>query len=273
MKVLVTGHLGRIGRVVEEVLRDDGYDVRGYDVQAGEDILDFESLVGAAKGCRFVVHLAALLRSDSDAVMLGGNVTGTWNVLKAAEAASVERVVSFSSVNAIGIFLGERSPDYFPIDAAHRCYPSRPYGMSKFLVENMCEVFTRRTRIPTVCIRPPAVWNDARIEAIRAERKKDPSREWTPYWEYGCFVHVHDLARAVSSALRCENPGHIRLVVCADDISSERLTALELSAQLEPNVPWRDKGLHERDRYRTLVDNSPAKETLDWQPVYRWRAV
>ena len=119
MKVLVTGHRGRIGHVVEEVLVDAGHDVRGYDIQDGDDILDFDALADAAKGCRFVVHLAALLRSDSDAVMLGGNVTGTWNVLKAAEAAKVQRVVSFSSVNAIGIFLGERSPDYFPIDAAH----------------------------------------------------------------------------------------------------------------------------------------------------------
>lgn len=272
MKVLVTGHRGRIGHVVEEVLVDAGHDVRGYDIQDGDDILDFDALADAAKGCRFVVHLAALLRSDSDAVMLGGNVTGTWNVLKAAEAAKVQRVVSFSSVNAIGIFLGERSPDYFPIDAAHPCYPSRPYGMSKFIGESMCEVFTRRTGISTICIRPPAVWSAERIDAIRTERKRDESREWTPYWEYGCFVHVHDLARAVACALQCDDPGHVRLVVCADDISSERLTALELGARLEPDVPWRDRAPHEREPYRTMVDNSSAKEILDWQPSYRWRA-
>ncbi|MEE8041643.1 MAG: NAD(P)-dependent oxidoreductase, partial [Pseudomonadales bacterium] len=128
MKVLVTGHRGRIGHVVEEVLVDAGHDVRGYDIEDGDDILDLDGLLAAAKDCGSVVHLAAILRSDSDAVMLGGNVTGTWNVLKAAEAVQAHRVVSFSSVNAIGIFLGERSPDYFPIDSAHPCYPSRAYG-------------------------------------------------------------------------------------------------------------------------------------------------
>jgi UDP-glucose 4-epimerase len=271
VKVLLTGHRGRIGHVVDEVLREAGYDVRGYDIQDGDDILDFDALLDAAQGSRFVVHLAAILRTPSDALMLGGNVTGTWNVLKAAAAVQADRVVSFSSVNAMGIFMGERSPDYFPIDAAHPCYPSRPYGMSKFVGEGMCEVFTRRTGIATICIRPPAVWDDERIAAIRAERKQDESREWTPYWEYGCFVYVRDLARAVACALECDDPGHVRIVVCADDIASERMTALELAAKLEPKVPWRARSLHEREPFRTMVDNSPAKEALGWQPSCRWR--
>ncbi len=44
------------------------------------------------------------------------SVMGSWHVLQAAEAEQMTRVVYFSSVNALGIFMGLKTPDYLPID-------------------------------------------------------------------------------------------------------------------------------------------------------------
>ena len=96
--------------------------------------------------------------------------------------------------------------------------------MFQILGEETCRLFTQRTGIATVCIRPPAVWDDDDIEKLRRARAADPQFEWTPYWEYGCYIHVEDLARATIAALTCDDPGHVSLLVIADDISTAELT-------------------------------------------------
>ena len=61
-----------------------------------------------------------------DQVFASGTV-GTWNVLDAAEKEGGNRVVSYSSVNAMGTFMGEYEPYYLPFTAEHACRPCRPY--------------------------------------------------------------------------------------------------------------------------------------------------
>jgi nucleoside-diphosphate-sugar epimerase len=67
------------------------------------DLTSAGSLRSAARDCRFVVHCAALV-SDWATVeeMRQINVGGTRNVLEAAVAASVERVVHFSTTDVYG---------------------------------------------------------------------------------------------------------------------------------------------------------------------------
>ncbi|MDZ8240137.1 MAG: NAD-dependent epimerase/dehydratase family protein [Nostoc sp. ChiQUE01a] len=67
------------------------------------------------------------------------------DISSAAAQAKVKRVVFFSSVDALGIFKGERKPDYLPLDDNHPCYPTTPYAVSKRLGEEMCRYFTNST--------------------------------------------------------------------------------------------------------------------------------
>jgi nucleoside-diphosphate-sugar epimerase len=225
------------------------------------------------EGCDWVAHLAmAMGKKNAPDVSYASGTVGTFNVLQAAEAHGVTRIVSYSSVNAMGLFMGEDTPDFLPLDETHVCRPGRPYGTSKYLGEQTCRLFTRRTGIPTVCIRPPAVWTDKAIESIKEEREKDAEFEWTPYWEYGCYIHVEDLARATLCALTCPDPGHIPLLVVADDVSSAHLTSRELVQKLLPDIEWRGGDQYEADPYKGLVDNSRAKEVLGWAPEFHWRS-
>ena len=190
----------------------------------------------------------------------------------AAEAHGVPRVVVYSSVNAMGYFMGEATPDYLPFDEDHPCRPGRPYGIAKYLGEQTCRLFTGRTGVSTVSIRPPAVWSEEDIARIRAERARDADFEWGTHWEYGCYIHVDDLARATLCALTCPDPGHVALLVVADDISSATdLTSRELARKVLPEVAWRGGPEYDAEPYKGLVDNGRAKEILGWAPQYRWR--
>jgi nucleoside-diphosphate-sugar epimerase len=254
---------------VAERLRAEGDDVVGFDYVDGHDILDASALTAAAASCDTVVHAAAGLgvRQPGDRVITQ-NVTGNWNVLTAAAQAGMRRVVTFSSVNALGIFSGNGVPDYLPIDDDHSPRPTTSYGMGKRLLEELCRCFTLSTGIATICFRPPAVLVPARWAQYAAARAADPAAEWTPFWEYGAFIDVRDVAGAVFAALRCPDPGHLTALICADDITSP-IPGRELAARLMPQVPWR--GAEQTDPWETLVRSDRAREVLGWTPQYRWR--
>ncbi|MCG6137519.1 MAG: NAD(P)-dependent oxidoreductase [Nostoc sp. LLA-1] len=273
MKILVTGNEGMIGSVVEKVLRADGYEVIGFDIASGHDILNPHQICSAIVGCDAVVHLAALLGNSSDTPdeIMAVNLLGTWHILRAAAEAKLKRVVFFSSVDVLGIFKGERKPDYLPLDDNHPCYPTTPYAVSKRLGEEMCRYFTDSTGIPTICLRPPGVFDEETYDFIISNRQANPDFEWNPFWEYGAFLDVQDAAQAARCALHCPNPGHVTLLLCADDISSAHRTSLELAQSLLPEVDWRGGHEYEHKPYKALINTQLAKKVLQWVPRHTWR--
>lgn len=271
MRVLVTGHRGRIGTWLVERLRATGHEVRGFDRADGQDVCDLESVTRAAAGCTAIVHLGALAHDTAGRPeeIMAVNVLGTWHVLLAAQAAGVGRVVHFSSAQVFGTAEGERLPDFFPIDHAHPRRAARPYGLSKRLAEDLCRAFTERTAIATICLRPVAVWTPADYAVIDSRRADDPTTEWLPFWEFGAFVDVRDVVAAVESALTAEWSGHHRATLCAADISGSA-PSLALAARLAPGVPIRDRARYEADPSRALFDCATAERVLGWQPRHRW---
>ena len=270
-RVLVTGHRGHIGVPVAAFLRRRGYHVAGFDRADGADVLDLAAVRRAAAGCAAVVHLAALAHDSagSPEQIMAVNVLGTWHVLLAAEAAGVSRVICFSSAQVFGTAEGERLPDYFPVDDAHPRRAIRPYGLSKCLAEDLCDGFTRRTGIATVALRPVAVWDEAAYSRVRDRWHAQPCAEWEPFWEYGAFVDVHDVAAAVGQALMVPLRGHHRVLLCAADIAGTA-PSLELAARLAPGVPITDPDRYQADPWAALVDWSAAATTLGWRAARRW---
>lgn len=71
------------------------------------DLLDYESISNAIKGCVGVFHVASPVRSTSvpnpEVQVMERAVKGTLNVLKASAEAKVKRVVFVSSVTAVGL--------------------------------------------------------------------------------------------------------------------------------------------------------------------------
>jgi nucleoside-diphosphate-sugar epimerase len=271
MRILVTGHCGNVGGPVARHLAELGYDVAGFDRVDGDDVLDLDRLTRAAAGCAAVVHLGALAHDTAGRPeqIMAVNVLGTWHTLLAAEAAGSGRIIHFSSAQVFGIAEGERLPDYFPIDDAHPRRAMRPYGLSKCLAEDLCAGFTARTGIASVSLRPAWVWHPGRYQLIEAQWHAKPSSEWKPFWEYGGFVDVRDVARAVELTLQVPLAGHHRVLLCASDIAATR-PSIDMAAQLAPGVAVRDLARYRADPWRALVDCSAAAALLGWRPYYRW---
>jgi len=271
VRVLVTGDCGKVGVLVADQLQQRGYAVVGFDLADGSDLLDLAAVIRAARGADAIVHLGALAHDSAGSPerIMAVNVLGTWHVLLAAEAVGARKVIHFSSGQALGIAEGERLPDYFPVDDHHPRRAMRPYGLSKRLAEDLCEGFTRRTGIVTVSLRPVAVWSPDRYRRVEEQRRAAPESEWEPYWEYGAFVDVRDVAAAVERTLEIPLAGHHRALLCAADIAASA-PSLELAARLAPSVPVHNPERYIKNPSGALFDCSTAESVLDWKPRYRW---
>ncbi len=150
IQALVTGATGCVGANIVEALLARGYAVRALrratsklDALAGldpeyavGDVLDAASLRVAMEGCDLVFHAAAISqywRNKPEAIY-AANVEGTRNVLRAARAQGVQRVVFTSSVAVLGV--PTRRGQVLDESAAFNLRPEQfHYGYSKVLAE------------------------------------------------------------------------------------------------------------------------------------------
>ena len=181
MNILVTGGIGRIGRFTVAHLLSHGHQVRILDreaefdiesdllnvIQGADyyqvDITDYTNLRPIFDGMEAVVHLAAIPfpRPHRDVEIYDINCAGTFNVYQAAADAGIRRVVSASSINALGNGFGVQPMPvrYFPIDEDHPTWTSDIYSFSKQIVEETAAYFWRRETISGVCMRFPWVYD------------------------------------------------------------------------------------------------------------------
>jgi UDP-glucose 4-epimerase len=217
MKALVTGGAGFIGSNIvnallklghEPIVLDDlssGYRenlVAGVSSVEG-DVRDLAAVARAMAGCGVVFHLAASVgnvRSIEHPQMDASiNVLGTLNVLEAARACRIDRVVFSSSA---GIF-GELKT--LPISEDHPQDPDSPYGTSKLAAEKMCLVYNKLYGMHNVCLRYFNVYGPhQRFDAygnvipIFADRilKQEPLTIFGDGEQTRDFVNVRDVAAA-----------------------------------------------------------------------------
>ncbi len=176
-RYLVTGGAGFIGSNLTEYLLKEGHFVRVLDnfangkpenlsfvsrIPGAEerfellkgDIRDYETCVQACEGVDFVLHQAALgsvPRSVEDPDTYHQvNTTGTLNMLRAAAASGVKRLVYAASSSAYGDVDRER-PTPKREDMAPA--PLSPYAVAKLTGEYYCQIFPKLYGLETVILR------------------------------------------------------------------------------------------------------------------------
>jgi nucleoside-diphosphate-sugar epimerase len=172
-RILVTGANGFIGLAATEALLARGDEVIATDIVAGQRL---QELVAANRGLSFtageitewpllvrlikegkpdkVLHCAALVGVPASVASPVGtfrvNVEGTVNLLEAMRFFGIKRMVNISSEEIYGPFLADT------IDEDHRCLPTKPYGISKFVVEQMCRDYAASYGLE--CIHTRTCW-------------------------------------------------------------------------------------------------------------------
>lgn len=295
-RVLVTGSGGLLGAYVVRELRDR-YAISGFDVKRGsEDIpttqaslLDATAVRGAVAGQDAILHIAARANiwSGPGADIMSVNVTGTWNVLEAAEAAGVQRVVLCSSDSVVGFTVMSSRlmpPLYAPIDQAHPLRPTDAYALSKQCVETIGRGFVARGKLEVLALRPVFILYPEMYDEVRA-RAKDPATYVKhdgptvggpsaagggPAWHY---VDPRDVARAFRLALERTDRSFASFFLAGHTTLAAEPTIERLEQRIGNAIELRKPDYYRKQPFAPLYDLAETKAGLNWEPEYDLRSL
>ncbi len=164
--MLVTGAAGFIGSALVRRLRERGSTVVGVDIRGSVEFLDVTDPADVVDTVlrlrpRTVVHAAALVDDrGAPASFLRVNVEGTRNVVHAALAGDVERLVHISSIAALGIDPADETRD---VEDGRDRRPlvfdtGSPYFDTKASAEQLVRDAIENDGLPAVIVRPGDVY-------------------------------------------------------------------------------------------------------------------
>lgn len=190
MKILITGSNGVIGTVVRKGLTD--FSLVCFDLPNG-DVLDFDRLVTASRGCEAIVHLAWDTRTEHwmSETPSESSTRMAAHVYEAARLNGVARVVMASSVQADDY---ER-PLSIPMNPYASPRPRNPYGESKARIEAMARDYAGKG-LEIACIRFGAVRADNLVPDIPGGATRFLSHGDCCALVRACIEGVNDTRRA-----------------------------------------------------------------------------
>jgi dihydroflavonol-4-reductase len=211
MTVLVTGASGFVGSAVVRALLRAGYAVRALVRESSPlanleglcveralgDLSDPPSLERALRGCSGLFHVAAEYRIwvPDPKEMFAVNVEGTRDLMRAALAAGIERIVYTSSVAALGLLEdrpGDEDTPVFEHDMIG------PYKRSKYLAEAVVRRMVAEEALPAVVVNPSTPVGPCDVRPTPTGRMiiEAAANRMPAYVDTGLnIVHVDDVGR------------------------------------------------------------------------------
>lgn len=205
MKVLITGGSGYFGSLLTQKLQGRGFksvvfDLNdawdrplGVDFYQG-DIRDLNAITEASKGVDIVFHNVAQVPLAKDKNLFKSvNQLGTENMLKAAMACKVGKVIYTSSSAVFGV------PKKNPVTEMTLPEPGEEYGKAKYQGELLCQEYVNKG-LDVSIIRPRTIMGHGRLgifqilfEWIREGSNIPVLGKGNNIYQ---FVHADDLAEA-----------------------------------------------------------------------------
>ena len=300
-KVLVTGADGFIGSHLVEALLSKGASVRAFvfynsfntwgwldtlppkilkqiEVVAG-DVRDPRQVDEAVKGCSTVFHLAALISIpfsyQAQDAFVDTNIKGTLNVLQAARAHKVKKVLLTSTSEVYG------TAQYVPIDEKHPLQGQSPYSATKIGSDRLGEAFFRSFGVPVVIVRPFNTYGPRQsaraitptiITQLLSGKKEiklgrlDTIRD---------FNYVKDTASAFVSLAEADNViGEEFNIASGEGITMETLakTIMEvmgMKAKITTDKARIRPAASEVERL--IGSREKIEKRIGWKPAYTWK--
>ncbi len=220
MRFLLTGATGFLGRQVLRVLLDQGHEVVAISRQENPTIPDLSNSQNLSwvqrdirehivieKGMDIAIHAAGLIGDAGTplSAYIEQNVTGTTNILDAADRAGVAKFIYLSSISIYGEINGEVVDENTPRSNAGS------YGLTKFIGEELVRETSSGMR--SLCLRLPGILPKMEggpwLSKVLARALKGESIEYfNPEAPFNNAVDREDLAEFIASLVGREWMGH-----------------------------------------------------------------
>jgi UDP-glucose 4-epimerase len=293
-KILVTGGCGLIGSTTIDILLRDHdperiviFDnlVRGSTANVATalqdprveliqgDIRDIVRLNEVTQGMDAVIHMATLRITACAAEpreALEVMCVGSYNVLEAAQAANVKKVVTASSASIYGL------ADDFPTAEEHHPYNNRTwYGASKVMLEGLLRSFNEMYGLPYVALRyfnvygPRMDLHGKYTEVLIRWMERIASGEPPLILGDGSttmdFVYIDDIARANVLALESDISDEVFNVASGTETSLNELATALLRVMGSNLAPEYGPERKVNPVSRRLADITKAEEKLGFR--------
>lgn len=278
--VAVTGGAGRVGKAVLEELSAHGYQTMSIDVAPARgmgvnyrraDLRELWQAMDALDAADMVVHLAAVGVPEThtlhpllaEQATFAINTLSMYNVLRAAVAHGIQRVVWASSETVLGPPYKKSDPAYLPVDDRHPVRPETSYALSKAIGEELAGHVARQDRITIIGLRFSVIMNDSDYAALPLHWADPGLGRWN-LWSY---TDIRDAATSCRLALEAHLGGAASVLISAPDTLMDRPTS-ELARQFLPGIKLeKSLGPHE-----SLQHNGEAKRLIGYHASHSWQS-
>lgn len=281
MVVLVTGGSGFIGSHVTSSLVEEGYSVRVFDQRKPlhervswfkGDVLNEKDVLEACEDVEYIFHLAAVadvnVALSHPELCLAVNETGTVNLLRAARAKEVDRLILASTTWVYGKTEGTVD-ETTPVPM-----PDHIYTKTKIGQEQLVYAWFKHYGFPYTILRFDIPYGSGMRSnmaiAIFARRvmQKETVSVFGDGMQGRCFIYIEDLAEGNVAALKRAAENEIINLAGSEFVTINQV--VENLKKLFGEVKVEHKPARPEDFLGAKVSIAKAKRLLRWTPKIRF---